>query len=301
MVYLPKKVTVKEVGPRDGLQNEKKQINTDDKVTWINMLSHTGLSFIEVTSFVHPKWIPSLADCFEVAKKIDRVEGVTYSALVPNQKGLEKALAAEIDEIAIFISASETHNQHNVNRSREDSFSILKGVINDSLTENKKVRGYISTVFGCPYEGVIEVAEVLRICEKLFSMGVYEISLGDTIGVATPKQVNEVLSRIFREFPEGQFAMHFHNTRGTALANVNASLEYGITSFDSSLGGLGGCPYAPGASGNVATDDLYYLLNTMGIQTGIEEKKLTAAVRYIQEKIGRRLDSHSSRLLEEFL
>jgi len=300
-VYLPKKVTVKEVGPRDGLQNEKKQINTDDKVTWINMLSHTGLSFIEVTSFVHPKWIPSLADCFEVAKKIDRVEGVTYSALVPNQKGLEKALAAEIDEIAIFISASETHNQHNVNRSREDSFSILKGVINDSLTENKKVRGYISTVFGCPYEGVIEVAEVLRICEKLFSMGVYEISLGDTIGVATPKQVNEVLSRIFREFPEGQFAMHFHNTRGTALANVNASLEYGITSFDSSLGGLGGCPYAPGASGNVATDDLYYLLNTMGIQTGIEEKKLTAAVRYIQEKIGRRLDSHSSRLLEEFL
>ncbi|WP_439098693.1 hydroxymethylglutaryl-CoA lyase [Bacillus weihaiensis] len=300
-MYLPKKVTVKEVGPRDGLQNEKKQINTDDKVTWINMLSHTGLSFIEVTSFVHPKWIPSLADCFEVAKKIDRVEGVTYSALVPNQKGLEKALAAEIDEIAIFISASETHNQHNVNRSREDSFSILKGVINDSLTENKKVRGYISTVFGCPYEGVIEVAEVLRICEKLFSMGVYEISLGDTIGVATPKQVNEVLSRIFREFPEGQFAMHFHNTRGTALANVNASLEYGITSFDSSLGGLGGCPYAPGASGNVATDDLYYLLNTMGIQTGIEEKKLTAAVRYIQEKIGRRLDSHSSRLLEEFL
>lgn len=292
---------MKEVGPRDGLQNEKKQINTDDKVTWINMLSHTGLSFIEVTSFVHPKWIPSLADCFEVAKKIDRVEGVTYSALVPNQKGLEKALAAEIDEIAIFISASETHNQHNVNRSREDSFSILKGVINDSLTENKKVRGYISTVFGCPYEGVIEVAEVLRICEKLFSMGVYEISLGDTIGVATPKQVNEVLSRIFREFPEGQFAMHFHNTRGTALANVNASLEYGITSFDSSLGGLGGCPYAPGASGNVATDDLYYLLNTMGIQTGIEEKKLTAAVRYIQEKIGRRLDSHSSRLLEEFL
>ncbi|XQY90132.1 hydroxymethylglutaryl-CoA lyase [Metabacillus sp. HB246100] len=300
-MYLPKKVTVKEVGPRDGLQNEKKQINTDDKVTWINMLSHTGLSFIEVTSFVHPKWIPSLADCFEVAKKIDRVEGVTYSALVPNQKGLEKALAAEIDEIAIFISASETHNQHNVNRSREDSFSILKGVINDSLTENKKVRGYISTVFGCPYEGVIEVAEVLRICEKLFSMGVYEISLGDTIGVATPKQVNEVLSRIFREFPEGQFAMHFHNTRGTALANVNASLEYGITSFDSSLGGLGVCPYAPGASGNVATDDLYYLLNTMGIQTGIEEKKLTAAVRYIQEKIGRRLDSHSSRLLEEFL
>ncbi|APH04843.1 hydroxymethylglutaryl-CoA lyase [Bacillus weihaiensis] len=301
MVYLPKKVTVKEVGPRDGLQNEKKQINTDDKVKWINMLSHTGLSFIEVTSFVHPKWIPSLADCFEVAKKIDRVEGVTYSALVPNQKGLEKALAAEIDEIAIFMSASETHNQHNVNRSREDSFAILKGVINDSLTENKKVRGYISTVFGCPYEGAIEVAEVLRICEKLFSMGVYEISLGDTIGVATPKQVNEVLSLIFREFPEGQFAMHFHNTRGTALANVNASLELGITSFDSSLGGLGGCPYAPGASGNVATDDLYYLLNTMGIQTGIEEKKLKAAVRYIQEKIGRRLDSHSSRLLEEFL
>lgn len=292
---------MKEVGPRDGLQNEKKQINTDDKVKWINMLSHTGLSFIEVTSFVHPKWIPSLADCFEVAKKIDRVEGVTYSALVPNQKGLEKALAAEIDEIAIFMSASETHNQHNVNRSREDSFAILKGVINDSLTENKKVRGYISTVFGCPYEGAIEVAEVLRICEKLFSMGVYEISLGDTIGVATPKQVNEVLSLIFREFPEGQFAMHFHNTRGTALANVNASLELGITSFDSSLGGLGGCPYAPGASGNVATDDLYYLLNTMGIQTGIEEKKLKAAVRYIQEKIGRRLDSHSSRLLEEFL
>lgn len=289
----PQTVTIKEVGPRDGLQNEKTFISTKDKVKWIDHLSRTGLSYIEVTSFVHPEWIPALADSEQVAKNITREKGVTYAALVPNQKGLEKAIESNIDEVSVFLSVSETHNRKNINKSIHDTLPILKSVIDDAKCSGKSVRGYLSTVFGCPYEGDISYGDVMKLCDELFDMGVYELSLGDTIGVATPKQVDDLLTLLLKSFPAEQFAMHFHNTRGTALANVIASLEAGVTIFDSSLGGLGGCPYAPGASGNVATDDLLYMLHKMDIHTGVDLKELHKAAVYIQERIGRSLSSHS--------
>ncbi|KYD31555.1 hydroxymethylglutaryl-CoA lyase [Parageobacillus toebii] len=287
----PKQVTIKEVGPRDGLQNEKTAISTEDKIAWINQLSKTGLTYIEITSFVHPKWIPQLSDAFEVATRIERAPGVTYAALVPNQKGLEKALAAQVDEVAVFMSASETHNRKNINKSIEETFPVLEEVVRAAKQEGKTVRGYVSTVFGCPYEGNVSVEQVIRVSERLFDMGIDELSLGDTIGVATPKQVQELLEIVLKRFPKEKLAMHFHDTRGTALANILISLEMGITTFDSSLGGLGGCPYAPGASGNVATDDLVYMLHGMDIATGIDVGRLTEAALFIQEKIGRPLSS----------
>lgn len=287
----PKQVTIKEVGPRDGLQNEKAAISTEDKIAWINQLSKTGLTYIEITSFVHPKWIPQLSDAFEVATRIERAPGVTYAALVPNQKGLEKALAAQVDEVAVFMSASETHNRKNINKSIEETFPVLEEVVRAAKQEGKTVRGYVSTVFGCPYEGNVSVEQVIRVSERLFDMGIDELSLGDTIGVATPKQVQELLEIVLKRFPKEKLAMHFHDTRGTALANILISLEMGITTFDSSLGGLGGCPYAPGASGNVATDDLVYMLHGMDIATGIDVGRLAEAALFIQEKIGRPLSS----------
>ncbi len=289
----PNAIKVKEVGPRDGLQNEANFISTKDKITWIDQLSHSGLPYIEVASFVNPKWIPALADAIEVVQGIERVEGVTYAALVPNQKGLEGALKANIDEVSIFMSASETHNLKNINKSIEQTFPILKGVVTDSLAASKSVRGYVSTVFGCPYEGAVHVNQLLKVAEKLFEMGVSEVSLGDTIGVANPKQVNEVLEELLKYFPSDKLALHFHDTRGTALANILVSMEMGITTFDSSLGGLGGCPYAPGASGNLATDDLIYMLNGMGVSTGIDLDRLLIAGKYIEEKVGRTLPSHN--------
>jgi hydroxymethylglutaryl-CoA lyase len=287
----PTRVTIKEVGPRDGLQNEKARIATEDKIAWINQLSKTGLTYIEVTSFVHPKWIPQLADALEVATRIERVPGVTYAALVPNQKGLEKALAAQIDEVCVFMSASETHNRKNINKSIAETFPVLEEVVKTAKQEGKTVRGYVSTVFGCPYEGNVSIEQVIRVSEQLFAMGIDELSLGDTIGVATPKQVQEVLEAVLQRFPKEKLAMHFHDTRGTALANILVSLEMGITIFDSSLGGLGGCPYAPGASGNVATDDLIYMLHGMDIATGIDVERLTEAALFIRDKIGRPLSS----------
>ena len=289
----PEAVTIKEVGPRDGLQNEKSFISTADKIAWINQLSHSGLKYIEVASFVNPKWIPALADAREVVEGVERIDGVTYAALVPNQRGLEEALAANIDEVSIFMSASETHNLKNINKSIDQTYPILQGVVTDSIAAGKSVRGYISTVFGCPYEGEIDVNQVVKVAENLFKMGINQLSLGDTIGVANPKQVQEVLEVLLKYFPAKKLAMHFHDTRGTALANVLVSLEMGITTFDSSLGGLGGCPYAPGASGNLATDDLIYMLNGMGISTGIDLEALLLSGKYIQEKIGRNLPSHN--------
>lgn len=286
------RVTVKEVGPRDGLQNEPTFIQTEDKIAWINQLSQTGLTYIEVTSFVHPKWIPQLADAYEVASRIERVEGVTYAALVPNKKGLEGALAANIDEVAVFMSASETHNRKNINKSIEETYVVLKEVIDEAKRENKTVRGYVSTVFGCPYEGAVSIERVISVSERLFELGIDELSLGDTIGVANPVQVQQTLERLLKRFPAEKIALHFHNTRGMALANVFASLQMGITIFDSSLGGLGGCPYAPGASGNLATDDLVYMLTQMGIECGVQLEPLTEAARWIEEKIGRPLTSH---------
>ncbi|EPZ37443.1 MULTISPECIES: hydroxymethylglutaryl-CoA lyase [Anoxybacillus] len=286
------RVTVKEVGPRDGLQNEPTFIQTEDKIAWINQLSKTGLTYIEVTSFVHPKWIPQLADAYEVASRIERVEGVTYAALVPNKKGLEGALAANMDEVAVFMSASETHNRKNINKSIEETYPVLKEVIDEAKRANKTVRGYVSTVFGCPYEGKISIERVISVSERLFELGIDELSLGDTIGVANPVQVQQTLEQLLKRFSAEKMALHFHNTRGMALANVFASLQMGITIFDSSLGGLGGCPYAPGASGNLATDDLVYMLTQMGIECGVQLEPLTEAARWIEEKIGRPLMSH---------
>ena len=289
----PKSVIIKEVGPRDGLQNEKLFIPTEDKIEWINHLSRTGLSYIEVTSFVHPKWIPVLADAIEVAKCIDRLKDVTYAALVPNMKGLERALVTNIDEVAVFMSVSETHNKQNRNQTIEETYPIIKQVIQESRSAGKTVRAYLSTVFGCPYEGEIPIQSILNVTEKLIEMGVNELSIGDTIGVANPRQVQDVGTALLHRFPHDSIAMHFHNTKGTALANVIASLDIGISKFDSSVGGLGGCPYAPGASGNLATEDLLYMLDGMGISTGVSNEKIHQAGLYIQEKIGRKLVSHN--------
>jgi hydroxymethylglutaryl-CoA lyase len=289
----PKNISIKEVGPRDGLQNESIFVPTEAKVAWINQLSHSGLSYIEITSFVHPKWIPALADAVEVATSIERVPGVTYAALVPNAKGLERALSAQVDEVSVFMSASETHNRKNINKSREETYPILAETTRAARSAGKSVRGYVSTVFGCPYEGAVSVDDVIRVTEMLLEMGVHEVSLGDTIGVAHPRQVQEVLEVLLQRFPTDRLAMHYHDTRGMAMANVLVSLEMGITTFDSSLGGLGGCPYAPGASGNIATDDLLYMLHGLGMQTGIDAEKLQGAARLIQEKMGRPLMSHS--------
>ncbi|MEQ2525860.1 hydroxymethylglutaryl-CoA lyase [Robertmurraya yapensis] len=290
---LQKKVTIKEVGPRDGLQNEKQMIQTEDKIEWINMLSETGLTYIEITSFVNPRWIPQLADAVQVAKSIKRKNDITYAALVPNERGLEGALEANVDEVAVFMSASETHNLKNINKSISDTYPVLKPVIQEGIVAGKSVRGYVSTVFGCPYEGEVSIDSVLAVSEQLFSYGIEELSLGDTIGVANPKQVEEVLTEVLKRFPRERIAMHFHNTRGTALANVLVALNLGITNFDSALGGLGGCPYAPGASGNLATDDLHYMLAGMGIETGINKEKLIQAARFLEEKMGKELPSHT--------
>ncbi|MBU7316614.1 hydroxymethylglutaryl-CoA lyase [Paenibacillus oleatilyticus] len=289
----PASVTIKEVGPRDGLQNEKVFVSTEDKIAWINQLSGTGMKSIEITSFVNPKWIPALADASEVAKGIERVPGIVYSALVPNRQGLERALEADVDEAAVFMSASETHNLRNINKSIDATFPILREVVQEALSAGKSVRGYVSTVFGCPYEGPVFIDEVIRVSETLFDMGIGELSLGDTIGIANPKQVQGVLDVLLKRFDTGKLALHFHDTRGTALANILVSLDMGITTFDASVGGLGGCPYAPGASGNVASEDLLYMLDTMGIQTGVHPEKLLAAARFIQEKIGRALPSRN--------
>lgn len=290
-MQLPKHVTLKEVGPRDGLQNEKTHLATADKVQLVNLLSQTGLNYIEVTSFVHPKWIPQLADAVEVLQTIKRQKDITYAALVPNMRGLERALQAEVDEVSVFMSASESHNQSNINKSINETFPILQEVVVGAKAANKNVRGYISTVIGCPYEGYIQPEKVLRVTEKLLEMGVDEISLGDTIGVGVPTQVENLLEELLKRYPAENFAMHFHDTRGTALANIVQSLEMGITKFDSALGGLGGCPYAKGASGNVATEDLLYLLDEMGIKTGVELNKVLEAALFIEQKLGKAVAS----------
>lgn len=292
MLQIPEQVTIKEVGPRDGLQNEKKRIETEDKVAWIDHLSESGLSYIEISSFVHPKWIPQLADAKEVAEAIKRHPEITYAALVPNMKGLERAIETEIDEASIFMSSSETHNKKNINKSIEETYPVLKEVVDGAKQAGKSVRGYVSTVFGCPYDGHVPVDQVLRVCDRLFEMGIDELSLGDTIGVADPKQVDQVLAEVNKRFSFDRIAMHFHNTRGMALANVLVSLQHGVTIFDGALGGLGGCPYAKGASGNLATDDLVHMLNQMGIDTGIRQEKLLEAATFIQSKLDKELPSH---------
>ncbi|RYG72363.1 hydroxymethylglutaryl-CoA lyase [Lentibacillus lipolyticus] len=287
----PENVQVKEVGPRDGLQNETTRVATADKVHWINMLSESGVKEIEYSSFVHPKWVPALSDAHEVGKKIKRNPNVRYSALVPNMKGLELALETGIDGASVFMSASDTHNRKNINKSIDETFPVLREVVEEAKQAGKHVTGYVSTVFDCPYEGQVTPEQVLRVCDQLFEFGADDVSLGDTIGTAVPSQVEKLLDAVLARYPKEKIIMHFHDTRGMAIANTMTSMEYGITRFDSSIGGLGGCPYAPGAAGNVATNDILYLLHGLGIDTGISERKLQEAALYIQNKLGKTLPS----------
>ncbi|GGH77715.1 hydroxymethylglutaryl-CoA lyase [Pullulanibacillus pueri] len=289
---MPNHAIIKEVGPRDGLQNEASILATEHKVEWINHLSETGLSYIEISSFVHPKWIPQLADALEVARNIQRHSQVTYAALVPNKIGLKRALEANLDEISVFMSASETHNKKNINKTIAETLPVLESIVREAKQHGLSVRGYLSTVFGCPYEGEVAIDQVITLSQSLFNMGIDELSLGDTIGVANPKQVANILIRLREAFPHKNIALHFHDTRGTALANCLTALQLGFNTFDSSLGGLGGCPYAKGASGNLATDDLLYMLEGMGIATGINRKKLLQAAQYIQGVLPQPLPSH---------
>jgi len=288
---LPKAVEIREVGPRDGLQNEKIFIPTDLKVQWINLISETGVRHIEVSSFVSPKWIPALADHHEVFEQIARHEKITYAALVPNLKGIDGAIQQKVDEIALFISASEEHNQSNVNASINQSLQNLKAVAEAANREGISLRGYISTVFGSPFGDEVKLQTVKEIIDAYLAMGVSEISLGDTIGVADPVQVKAILSELLTQYDSDLFALHFHDTYGRALANIFAALELGITKYDSAIGGLGGCPYAPGASGNVSTNDLVNFLHRLGVQTNIDEEKLFTATRFLQQAINRQLDS----------
>ncbi|MFI8711133.1 hydroxymethylglutaryl-CoA lyase [Brevibacillus brevis] len=285
------RVQIVEVGPRDGLQNESAIVPAAAKIALIHKLMAAGLKRIEASSFVNPKWIPQLADADEVLQGINRSQGVTLSALVPNIRGLERARQSGLTEIALFMSASETHNQKNINKPIADTYPILREVAQEALALGMKVRGYISTVFGCPYEGNVPLVNSRRVTEALLEMGVYEISLGDTIGVATPKQVHEVFGELVKDVTNERLAAHFHDTRGTGLANVAAALEEGIRIFDSSIGGLGGCPYASGAAGNISTEDLVYMLHGMDYETGVDLEKLIEAGAYIGQQLGKELPS----------
>ncbi|MED4586011.1 hydroxymethylglutaryl-CoA lyase [Brevibacillus choshinensis] len=285
------KVQIVEVGPRDGLQNEKEMVSTAAKIQLIDRLVSSGLKRVEASSFVNPKWIPQLADATEVLQGITWSSDVTFSALVPNIHGLERARASGLTEIALFMSASETHNLKNINKTIEDTFPILREVAREALTLGMRVRGYVSTAFGCPYEGAVPIDNSRRVTNELLDMGVFEVSLGDTIGVATPKQVREVIGEIVKDVTTERLAGHFHDTRGTGLANVSAALDVGLRTFDSSIGGLGGCPYAPGAAGNISTEDLVYMLNGMDYETGVDLERLLEAGAYIQQELGRELSS----------
>jgi hydroxymethylglutaryl-CoA lyase len=286
---LPKEVTVFEVGPRDGLQNESKHIETADKVALIEAIAQAGLKQIEVTSFVSPKWIPQLADGAQVISSLSLPADVSISALVPNLKGYEAAKASGLKQINLFLSASEAHSKKNINKSVAEAISTMKEVADVALQDGMRLRCYVSTVFACPYEGPVSINSVLKVVEGLVSMGVHEISLGDTIGAANPLQVKQVLDALKGLVSFERLALHFHDTRGTALANVVAGIESGVTIFDSSLGGLGGCPYAPGASGNLATEDLVYMLHGMGIKTGIDLPALVEAGALTQKLLGKEL------------
>ena len=280
---IPKTVRIVEVGPRDGLQNEHVQIASEHKIRFIDLLTEAGLPIIEATSFVSPRAIPQLSDADTVMAGITRAPSTQYPVLVPNIKGMERALKAGVRSIAVFTGASETFTQHNINATIEESLTNFRPVVERAQRENIPVRGYISTVFGCPYEGKVDPQKVVWVTHELLALGVSEISLGDTIGVATPDQVVDVLNLLLEQakVPAERIGVHFHDTRGTALANVLMALQMGINTIDSSAGGLGGCPYAPGAAGNLATEDLVYMLDGMGIQRGVDLQKVVAATRFI--------------------
>ncbi|MBI1858066.1 MAG: hydroxymethylglutaryl-CoA lyase [Candidatus Melainabacteria bacterium] len=291
MKTYPMQVKIVEVGPRDGLQNEKGVVPTNGKIEYINKLSKSGLKFIEVTSFVNPKNVPQLYDASDVVKALNLDKDIVYSALIPNMKGLDRALEAGIKHVAIFTAASETFNKKNINMTISESLSVFNDVIKVVLTKGITIRGYISTCFVCPYEGNIKKEKVLDVANALLDIGVEEISIGDTIGAAVPKDVYSTVGNLLNSIPKEKIALHFHDTYGTALTNVLTGLELGISTYDSSSGGLGGCPYAPGASGNLATEDLVYFLEKMGIKTGVDLEKLAEASLFMQGVLGHPLPS----------
>jgi len=296
MSKFPNTVKIVEVGPRDGLQNEKTMVPAAVKIKFINRLSQSGLKTIEATSFVSPKWIPQLADAEEVFRSIEKRPGVAYPVLVPNEKGMQRALDAGAKEVSIFTAASETFNRKNINCSIAESIERFKPVMAMAAEHGIRVRGYISTVIGCPYEGPIKPEAVVRIARQLAALGCYEISLGDTIGVGTPIKAQRMLTAVAAEVPMQKLAVHFHDTYGQALANIHACLEMGVAVVDSSTSGLGGCPYAKGATGNVATEDVLFMLNGMGIETGVDMAKLLEAGRFISEALARQPESKLGRI-----
>jgi hydroxymethylglutaryl-CoA lyase len=290
-MQFPSKVTIVEVGPRDGLQNERAAVSAEDKIAFVDRLSEAGHQLIEVSAFVSPKWVPQMADAVQVFAGIRRRSSTRYTALVPNRQGLERAIAAGVHEVAIFAAASDTFSRRNINQSIDESLAAYAGVCADAKAAGLPVRGYLSTCFVCPFEGLIDPARVADISVRLLEMGVYEVAIGDTIGAATPGAVLRVLDTVGGRIPLRHVALHFHDTRGTALANVLAGLDFGVTTFDSSAGGLGGCPFAPGAAGNLATEDLLFMLNGLGIETGVSLEKVANASRFIEAKLDHKLPS----------
>ena len=280
-------VRIVEVGPRDGLQNEKAIISAADKIALIDRLSSTGLQCIEATSFVSPKWVPQLADAAEVFAGIAKKPGVSYPVLVPNEQGYARARAVGASEVAVFSAASEAFNKRNINASIDESIARFEPVLAAAKADGVKVRGYVSTVLGCPYQGEVPVADVVRVARRLHQLGCYEISLGDTLGIGTPKKAAQMLRAVSEEVPLSALAVHFHDTRGQALANILACLDEGVRVVDSAVSGTGGCPYAHGASGNVASEDVVYMLEGLGMSTGVDLGKLVEVGRWLSALLGR--------------
>jgi len=294
---IPKRVKIVEVGPRDGLQNEPEIVPAQVKVGLVDRLTEAGLSAIEATSFVSPKWVPRMADAAEVMAGIARKSGVSYPVLVPNMKGLEGAMAAGATEVAIFAAATESFSQKNTNCSIAESFERFEPVVKRALDAGLKVRGYISVVLACPYEGEVDPQAVASVARRLYEMGCYEVSLGDTTGAGTPAHTRRLIEALARHVPVNRLAGHFHDTFGQALANILVSMQMGVAVFDSSVAGLGGCPYSPGATGNVATEDVLYMLDGMGIETGVRMQQLLLASEYICDFLGRPTVSRAGRAL----
>lgn len=284
---LPKRVRIVEVGPRDGLQNEKQPVSAEIKIDLIQRLANCGISYIEAGSFVNPKWVPQMASSEEVFGALERKPGVTYAALTPNLKGFERALAANVDEVAVFAAASESFSQKNINCSIIESIERFKPVMEAAQRAQIPVRGYLSCVVGCPYEGSVAPEKVREVSEALLELGCYEVSLGDTIGVGTPRDFEEVLSVASKSIPVNKLAVHCHDTYGMAISNILTALQMGVSVVDSSVGGLGGCPYARGATGNVATEDVVYLLDGLGIEHGIDLPRLASAGEFISHALDR--------------
>ena len=290
-------VRIVEVAPRDGLQNEKATVATADKIELIDRLSATGLRSIEATSFVSPRWVPQLADAADVFTGIERRPGVRYPVLVPNLQGYERARTVGVEEIAVFTAASEAFNRRNINASIDESLARFAPVFDRARADGVQVRGYVSTVLGCPYQGDVPLADVVRVARELYAMGCYEISLGDTIGIGTPGKARAMLRAVASEMPMAALAVHFHDTWGQALANILACLEEGVAVVDAAVAGTGGCPYAHGASGNVATEDVVYMLHGLGIDTGIDLPRLADTGRWLAARLGRETGSRAGRAL----